>query len=1134
VRFVKGSRLYFGLLLLAAFTLSVPNYAQVLYGSVLGTLLDASGAVVPGAQVTITNKATGVNREVQSDGEGRFFLPNLQAGSYQLKVSKSGFRSVTQDGVEVSINSVTRADFKLEVGQMTETISVSASAAALQTDKSEVKTEITSQTITNMPLPGYRNYQTLMNLVPGATPAGFQNAVVDTPGRALTTNINGTARNNNNTLTDGAVNINIWLPHHVAYVQPVESIETVNISTNSFDAEQGMAGGAAITVTTKSGTNQLKGVAYWFHNNNRLNMATSYFRPSTFRMPKDTLNIGGGTIGGPIKKDKLFYFFSYERTMQGTGQFANTSVAPADFREGDFSRWTNLALVYDPATATQANNAQRQPFPGNRIPANRISPIFREIYRGMPLPNQTSPTDPNNLQDNYGATGVLSLTRNQYDFKTNWVATQKLAVWGKYSRMGAPVSGTYAFGPLGGPALGTHGFGDTKTQLPTAGFNYTFSPTLLVDGVFGYTRMDQEVGIPGLGTNVGLDQWRIPGTNGGRQFANDPRYGGLPNLSGFGFSNVGVDATWAPLFRKEQAYTFQTNFTKLAGAHEIRWGAEFRRLGMDHWQPETANPRGQISFAGGITNIPGQVAREPNAFASALLGLVSSYGKSIQFYLMTTREWQNGFYIRDRWQVNRRLTVNVGLRAENYPLMTREGRGLERWDPATNIVTLGGLGGQPQNAGIEVDRLLFAPRVGIAYRINDSTVIRAGYGLTYDPIPFSRPLRGIYPATLTGSWVPTVSGFGWFNELSQGIPEVPTPDVSRGTLTLPLNLDMGPRSPWGRINRGYIQSWNLTLERRLPGGIIASAGYVATRTIRQLLDRNINTVGPGLGISTANLPLARAYGRTIGTNMWDGYGYGAYDSLQVTARRAWGQFFFTSSYTFGKALNMADDTGWAGPKAFNWEGMLARNYSPAGYDRRHMFTSAFSYDLPFGQGKRYNLTGVADKVIGGWRATGTLFLYSGTPFTVTGSGDSLQCIGCTQTAHQIGPVRKLGNKGPNNPYYDPSSFRDPLFYFNRNNPVYTPGSMGINPIYGPGFWQLNPGIFKNFAVREGMNLEFRVEAENLTKAVRWNNPSGASGAMLLRPDGSLDTSRPNPLQNFMSITQGNPGRQFRFGLRLSF
>ena len=1122
---------------LLAFMAQQPAQAQVLYGSVVGTVEDPSGSVVPGANITLTNAATGVTRSVQADDQGRFNIVTVPAGTYSLAATAPGFRSLTRTGIEVTINTITRVPVNLEVGQVSEQVTVSASTVTLQTDKSDVRTELSSQTLTNMPLPGYRNYQSLMNLVPGATPAAFQNAVVDTPGRALTTNVNGTARNNNNTLTDGAVNINIWLPHHVAYVQPIESIETVNITTNSFDAEQGMAGGAAVTMATKSGTNEIHGVGFWFHNNNRFNTAP-YFRSATFKMPKSTLNIAGGTIGGPIKKDKLFYFFSYEKTAEGTGHSGDFSVAPADMRAGNFSRyssvWTGWSL-YDPATAPAAQAVNRTPFPNNIVPQSRFSPVFQRIYAGMPLPNQISPTDPNNLQGNYFAAGVLSLTRNQYDLKMNYTANAKLAVWGKYSRMDAPVQGVYAFGDKGGPALGSHGFGDTTTQMMTGGYNYTFSPTFIMDGVFGYTPMDQVVGIPGQESNVGLDQWGIPGTNGGRQFANDPRYGGLPNVSGFGFSNVGVDATWAPLFRTERSYTYQTNFSKINGAHEMRWGFEARRLMLDHWQPETANPRGQISFSSGITNVPGQVGREGNSFANALLGLSAGYGKSIQFFDMANREWQLAWYFRDRWQVNRNLTLNLGLRYEYFPLINRGDRGLERWDPNTNLVTLGGIGNVPFNNGITVSKMLFAPRLGFAYRMGDKFVLRGGYGITYDPVPFSRPLRGLYPATLTGSWVPEISIFGWVNNISEGIPDVNTPDISTGTLTLPTNIDMGPRSPWGgALTRGYIQSWNLTLERRLPWEMVGSVAYVATRTINQLLDRNINTVGPGLGVSVANLPLAQAHGRRIGANMWDGWGYGAYDSLQATLNKNFSNGFFTKmSYTWGKALNMADDTGWAGPKAFNWEPMLHRNYSPASYDRSHMFTMAFAYEMPFGKGKKFNLDGIANQMFGGWNLNGTYFLYSGTPFTVTGSGQSLQCIGCTQTAHQIGPVEKIGGKGPQQPYYNPASFRDPLFYFNAANPVYTPGTMGINTLRGPGFWQLNPGLFKNFMITERVKMEFRAESTNVAHNTRWGNPNGGSGAMLLNPDGSL-RNVPNPLQNFMAITSADSFRQFRLGLRVSF
>ena len=266
------------------------------------------------------------------------------------------------------------------------------------------------------------------------------------PQRSLTTNVNGTNRNNNNTRIDGATNVYIWLPHHTLYNPPVESIETVNISTSSFDAEQGMAGGAAVTVATKSGTNQLHGSAFWYHDNQHL-YARPYFYKSNIDHPalnKSIVNIPGGTIGGPIIKNKLFYFFSFERTWERTGQFANSSVPPADMRAGDFAAYTGLGLIYDPLTGTAAGTG-RTPFANNQIPSARFSPTWTKIQALAPLPNQPA-TDTYGLSGNYFSSATLGLTRDQYDIKSNYNVNAKLMVWGKYSQMNAPVQGAGALG----------------------------------------------------------------------------------------------------------------------------------------------------------------------------------------------------------------------------------------------------------------------------------------------------------------------------------------------------------------------------------------------------------------------------------------------------------------------------------------------------------------------------------------------------------------------------------------------------------------------------------------------------------------------------------------------------------------
>ena len=319
--------------------------AQVLYGSIVGTITDQSNAVVTTAAVTVINTSTGLAREAATDQTGYYAIPNLQEGSYDLTIKAPGFKPVTQKGVVVRINNVTRTDVSLEVGGVAESLTVEASATALQTTKADVNTNLESRAVTNLPLGGYRNYQSLMNLVPGATPVAFQNAVIDTPQRDFTTNINGQERGANNTKVDGSANVLVTMPHHMVYVPPVESIEEVNISTNNFDADQGMTGGAAVTVATKSGTNNFHGSLFAFNSNNVTRaMLWDENRTGTDK-PNGNRNIFGGSVGGPVKKGKLFFFTDWEGTFERVGWSGLYSVPTADFRSGDFSRMLGSQIL---------------------------------------------------------------------------------------------------------------------------------------------------------------------------------------------------------------------------------------------------------------------------------------------------------------------------------------------------------------------------------------------------------------------------------------------------------------------------------------------------------------------------------------------------------------------------------------------------------------------------------------------------------------------------------------------------------------------------------------------------------------------------------------------------------------------
>ena len=1069
-----------------------PVQAQVLYGSVVGTVTDQSGAVIPGATVEITNTETQQARSVQTGDSGQFSVPNVLPGTYDVKFTAAGFQTYTQTGLRVAANTVARADAAMKIGQVTEQVTVEAAALALQTDKTDVHTELTSKEVADLPLSKYRNYQGLINLVPGATPARFQNANTDTPARALTTNINGTNRNNNATKLDGATNVYIWLPHHTVYVAPVETVQTVNISTNNFDAEQGMAGGAAITVMTKSGTNDLHGTAFYFHENSKVGAKNFFFKdPQT---PKSLRHISGGTLGGPIIKNKLFFFGGWEGLRERVNRSRLFTVATPDQRQGDFSAFDTT--IYDPQTGNP-DGSGRLPFAGNQVPLARQSSITRQMQDLVPLPNQ-----PGEVASNYFNSGTQRENRDNFDVKVNWNRTSKHTLWGKWSIMDAQVTGIFGLGAAGGSCVcdGGAGTGDTLVNVGTFGQTWVISPTFLMDTVIGFTRMGQNNISEDFGTNFGSDVLGIPGTNG-----SDIRQSGIPRFDISGYSALGQVSGWIPAFRNDQSFTLNQNFSLIKGAHNIRFGFEGVRHHLNHWQPELGDgPRGRLSFNQDVTNLRGEAPDQFNGYASFLLGQPQFVGKAIQHEKMTTYETQIALFLRDRWQVNRKLTLTLGVRWEYYPLMTRAGRGgIELWDPTTNQVLLGGNGRNSKSLGISTSAKLFAPRIGLAYKLNDKTVIRTGYGITYDPLPLSRPLRGFYPLTVSQRFV-SANSFQPFGPIEDGIPDFSGPPLGAEQVPLPASALM--RTIAGKkLKRGYIQSWNFIVESELPAGFIVSVGYIGTQTVRSFGDRNANAAAPGTG--TAGRPLFSQFGRSTDMLFWNGQNSANYHSLQIAVnRRAADGLTLKGAYTYSRAINLTDDDGWAGLN-FNYPPGVQRNRAQAGYNIPQIFQMGFVYELPFGVNKKFANEGIARWILGDWQANGIFAAFQGRPFTVTGSGGSLDAPGNTQTADQVKPnVEKIGDL---NQFYDKSAFANVTG-------VARFGTSGRNILRAPGVVNLDFSLFRDFPIRERLKLQFRAEAFNLSNTPHFN-----------RPNSSVTSS------NFMRITSAvNDQRTIRFGLRL--
>ncbi|HLN02714.1 MAG TPA: TonB-dependent receptor [Bryobacteraceae bacterium] len=1111
-------RILAGALLLFVTTfVTVPVRAQVLYGQLVGTVTDQSNSVVPNAVISIQETLTGQSHQETTDSGGRYSVVNLSPGTYSVRATAKGFKTIEQSAFTITPNTVNRLDFHLEIGEASQTVTVSAEALELQTDKADTHTELTSEGIVNMPLGGFRNYQALIDLVPGATPSTFQNSVTDTPGRALHTNINGANAQTNITQIDGAESINVWLPHHVGYVVPAEDVDVVNITTSAADADQGLAGASAITLVTKSGTNEIHGSAFEFDNNQHFN-ARNFFADSK---PVAIYNNYGATIGGPIMKNKLFYFISFDGTNQKIAANGLFTVPTDDQKNGNFSAYltgANATTIYNPFTGN-ADGTGRQPFANNIIPGNLIVQQAKNLQGYFPEPNLGG------IANNYYAAGGPILNRYQTDAKLNWNRTERHSIFVKYGEMVATSGGQGIFGVAGGPAPGADpGLGNTTTYVATIGHTYTFTPNLVLTGNLGLNRLDQTVLANDYGKNYGTILG-IPGLNG-----NDIRDSGFPDISMGAYTGFGVP-NWMPLFRHDETFTHSDSLTWTKGAHEFRFGFDLVRHHLNHWQPELSNggPRGLLDFNGQTTTLNtgggnATVSNQLNAYAQMLLGLSDDVQKGVQYILMTGREWQLGWYGQDRWQVTKNLTVSLGLRYEFYPLMTRSnGKGIEQYIPATNDVMMGGRGSVPVDAGIKVSHTLFAPRVGVAYRLGEKTVIRAGYGMNYDPLPFSRPLRGFYPLTINAE-TKSPNSFSYASTLAQGIPPVPLPDISTGIVPLPGNAS--ERSPWGYIHRGYTQSWNFTVEHKLPENIIASIGYVASHTVHELADRDINTGYPGSTL--ANLPYNLLYGRTSGSDMWDGYLSSEYNSMQIAFSRSFvSGLMLKGAYTWSHAIDYADDDGWQGVN-WNYAPMFQRNRATAGFDQPQNFQIGWVYELPFGKNKKYMSSGVAAKVLGDWQLSGREACYMGIPFTVYAPDTSLNDGGTnTQTANQVLPtVQLLGHVGPGTTYYNPAAFA----------PVTTVGfgNSGLNILREPGMWNTDMSVMRLFPIKERMTLQFRAEFTNLPNTSHFGSTfsGGGTGNGFGGAAGGVDNGVTD--STFMNISSSSGERNIRFGLRLQW
>ncbi len=1112
--------------------------AQTVTGSLVGHVEDANGAAIAGVRVVVTDVDRGTKREVTTNDEGNFSIGSVDPGVYRVEIEQTGFKRFVRESVTVAINSTVRADAKLEVGKISEVVEVTSDQVQLKTDRADVSGQITSEQTANLPLSLDRNYQSALETLPGVSDPATVGSSFGNPNGSLISRINGQNERYNNFQLDGTINNQTNVISQTAIVPPAEAIQVVDVSTNSYDAEQGRAAGGVVNVQIKSGTNNLRGAAF-AHN------ANSYFKAkntlSTIAQPNTNLNQYGFVIGGPIIKDKTFFFGDYQGGRDRRGQNTLLSVPIGDYRNGDFSSVLGSYLCISgtttvksatpgcPAGATAVTDTNnlgatqqrrdgqiyrpsltsstvRIAYANNIVPAGEISPAARGLLNLLPLPNHLG------LASNYEATGSFAQNRDAFDIKINHNFSDKTTFFGRYSYFKALTSDLPSFGDDGGPTSSggaTASVGPGRNDSMSYNLTHVFSPSLITEVRFGYVRVHITGDIPskeGLGNSLG-----IPNTN----IANDIfSKNGIPRVAISGYDFLGNAAT-LPFDITENSYNIVNNWTKIVGNHTFRFGGDIRKLKLDKFQVNGGNATGLFTFTTGVTGVtaatgkPAPTTTNANAVAGFLLGVPQSVRRSTvpQFggYILP----QYFFFAQDRWQVSSKLTVNYGVRYELYPYASGVKPGDQsRYDPATNTVLVSGYGPNNDRVNVKTQLNNFAPRLGVAYRLDNKTVIRSGYGVSYVPISLNTLANQNFGSQIDLTTAGTSAAFGPKDALGNaitfatGIPLPPVIDLTSGVVTAPANAVVGVVNP--NMKRGYIQSYNFTVERDL-WGFVTAVGYVGSRGTRLPGTLNINSAGPGA--LTTDRPFSLRYGRTADVNLSDFMLSNAYHSLQVkseTRFRKLGRV--TVAYTLSSSKDYTDAF------ALNNDINIDANRGPSPFDRKHILVVSHVIQLPFGRsGKLFNSDGFRWRgLLGGFTLSGTFVARSGTPVDITGtSATNTTTQGSANRPDQTGPATRLGGLGPGQLYFDTSVFVNPAGF--------TFGNSTRNRVRGPGYINYNATLARTISLTERFKLQGQMAVFNVTNTPHFNDPVGTFTA-----------------GNFGQSVSTFGERQIRFGLKFLF
>ena len=1122
--------------LLAAIALaclvSAPIQAQTSYGSIVGTITDASAAAIANASITLLNNRTGDRRVTQSSSDGAYEFPNLPPGSYRVDVEAPGFKHLTRDNIEILVQATVRVDSSMQIGDVGQTVEVSSQVPLLQTDTSTLGTVVESRKVQEMPLNG-RNVMNLVTLVPGVVAQG--SSMTNPTGQNIFSfgnyQIGGGIAGQNATFYDGAP-LNVAQGSLIALIPTQDATQEFRVQTNSLGPEFGRFAGGVINLVSKSGSNSFHGSGYEFLRNKVLNANTFFNNLSGKPVPSFTQNQYGANIGGPLKKDKTFFFFAWEGFRLRYGVPFLVAVPTAQQRLGDFSNTRSasgaILPIYDPLTNVVGANGQvtRSPFANNMIPVSRLDPTAKVLanYWGQPNAPGLQYTNVNNFSANAGAGG----NNDQFNTRVDHNLSEKQRLFARYSY--------WTNYSLAEDPYGTHVYQDRGPETwivnsAVVGDTYTLSPTTVLDIHAAFIRF--KYGRTPATLGLDLTTFGLPAA-----LNNAVSFRVIPTPVVQGFSDIWTSQGPGSVIRQaNDSYSLYPVVTKIMGSHTLKLGGEVRRQITNYIQSNVGS--GLYNFDNLFTAVNPQAAAGTGfGFASFMLGYGSS-GNVVTPVPYSYRNYYAGVYINDSWQASRRLTLNLGVRWElPFPEVERYNRfsvllpnAPSPFAAAAGLPNLIGRLGlvnspdDPSRYAAATHLGLFAPRAGLAYRVNDKTVVRMGYGIFY----VQNDGTGGSLTSVTQPWASTPDGeitpaATLSNPFPTGILQPPQRNANFQQLLLGTGVS-APIVGTAAEHFGYLQQWNFNLERQLMDGMALEVAYAGSKgthlvggpVINELADSYLSmglaalqkqVPNPFYGIipfGTLALPtiaqgqLLRPYPQyTQVTAANDGNRDSVYHSLQVKLEKRFHQGgSVLASYAWTKNISdIETGMGWleAGPLAIiQNNNNLRAERAVSGFDVPHRLIVSYSYDLPIGKGQHFasGVTGPADKLISGWGINGISTFQSGFPLALSTSSNPLSSFG-------FGTLRP-NYVGGCNPFEPGSSQQKRTEWFNTScfaNPTAgTTGNMGrtFTGIRTAGIANYDFSVFKSTTLTERFTLQFRAEIFNLFNRVQFGPPGEVFG-----------------------------------------